>query len=53
MDHELGVETKLVKGNATWEGYLFRFYALERIAAFRASNNLTACPFYSPKAIWS
>jgi glutathione S-transferase len=52
MDNELTIETKLVKGNATWEGYLARFKALEKIAAFRASDKYVERPFNSPIAKW-
>jgi glutathione S-transferase len=52
MDNELGIPTKLVKGNTTWEGYLARFYALPRIAEFRASDKFIERPFNSPMAKW-
>jgi glutathione S-transferase len=52
MDNELTMGTKLVKGNATWEGYLARFKALEKIAAFRASDKYVERPFNSPMAKW-
>jgi glutathione S-transferase len=52
MDNELNVPTKLVKGNATWEGYLARFYALPKIAEFRASDKFIERPFNSPRAKW-
>jgi glutathione S-transferase len=52
MDNELTMGTKLVKGNATWEGYLARFKALEKIAAFRASDKYVERPFNSPIAKW-
>ncbi len=48
MDAELDIHTKLVKGNATWEGYLARFKALEKIAAFRASDKFLERPYNSP-----
>jgi glutathione S-transferase len=52
MDNELTMETKLVKGNATWEGYLARFKALDKIAAFRASDKFLERPYNSPMAKW-
>jgi glutathione S-transferase len=52
MDNELTMETKLVKGNATWEGYLARFKALDKIAAFRASDKYLERPYNSPMAKW-
>ena len=52
MDEELTMTTKLVKGNATWEAYLKRFYELPRIAAFRASDKFIVRPFNSPAAQW-
>ena len=52
MDNELSIPTKLVKGNATWEGYLARFYALPKIAEFRASDKFVERPFNAPVAVW-
>ena len=52
MDNELGVPTKLVKGNTAWEGYLARFYALPKIAEFRASDSFIERPFNAPFAKW-
>ncbi len=52
MDNELTMGTKLVKGNATWEGYLARFFALPKIKAFRASDKFIERSFNSPTAKW-
>jgi glutathione S-transferase len=52
MDNELDMTTKVVKGNATWEAFLKRFYELPRIAAFRASESFIERPFNSPVAKW-
>lgn len=52
MDNELETATKMVKGNATWEDYLARFYDLPKIKEFRASEKFVERPFISPLAKW-
>jgi glutathione S-transferase len=52
MDYELETATKMVKGNATWEGYLARFYELPKIKEFRASEKFVERPYNSPMAVW-
>jgi hypothetical protein len=42
----------MVKGNATWEDYLARFYDLPKIKEFRASEKFVERPFISPLAKW-
>jgi glutathione S-transferase len=52
MDIELATNTKLVKGNALWEGYLSRFLALPKIKEFRASDKFVGKPWNGPMAVW-
>jgi glutathione S-transferase len=52
MDAELDLSTKLVKGNATWEEYLARFFALPKIKEFRESDKCILKPFHPEFAIW-
>jgi glutathione S-transferase len=52
MDAELDLSTKLVKGNATWEEYLARFFALPKIKEFRESNKCILKPFHLYVAFW-
>jgi glutathione S-transferase len=52
MDAELDLSTKMVKGNANWEGYLARFFAVPKIKEFRESDKCILRPFHLHVAFW-